>query len=84
MNEKRESKVKHSIHSQISKLLFPYVNGDISGEEDRMLFAHLPECVACQKKLGLAMLIATQGINWNSRDDPAETAPPGAAVPFRK
>jgi hypothetical protein len=84
MKEKQGSKVKHSIHSQISKLLFPYLNGDITKEEDRILFGHLPRCVSCQKKLGLAMLIATKGIDWNNRNDAAEIAAPGAAVSFRK
>lgn len=87
MKEKQGSRTKRSIHFQISTLLFPYLNGSLSAEEDRLLFEHLPGCVPCQRKLGLAMQIAARGIRWDSRNDAGETALPdrmNLKAPLRK
>jgi hypothetical protein len=74
---------KGHIHLEISGLLGPYIQGDLSQEETRMLENHVPECDECQKKLGLAMLIAVEGLpGWKRLGDMGPKAPPRNVVPF--
>ena len=80
--------VKNCFQPRLSTLLAPYLNGDLTSEETRMLEDHLPECAECQEKLGLIMMIAAHGLRgWKRRDErgaKASRRSKGEVVPFRR
>ena len=54
---------------ELGGLLAPYIHGNVSPRNTRILEDHLSTCEECQKKLGLAMIIATHGLRgWKRRD----------------
>jgi hypothetical protein len=68
--EKRRISLKGKVHNtpvsdsehEISELLAPYVNGNVTLEETRRIQDHLPGCQQCQKELGIIMMIKACGL----------------------
>lgn len=78
--------VRNCTNLAMSGLLAPYLNGNASPENIRILEEHVSLCEECQEKMGLIMMIGAYGFREGRSSRPATLSPDGSGkvIAFRR